>query len=41
VDAVKQERFYVLTHPEFAPRVQERMDDILQGRNPTAALSLG
>jgi NAD(P)-dependent dehydrogenase (short-subunit alcohol dehydrogenase family) len=41
VDAVKQERFYVLTHPEFAPRVQERMEDILAGRNPTAALSLG
>jgi NAD(P)-dependent dehydrogenase (short-subunit alcohol dehydrogenase family) len=40
VDAIKRERFYVLTHPEFAPRVRERMDDILEGRNPTAALSL-
>jgi short-subunit dehydrogenase len=41
VDAVKHERFYVLTHPEFAPRVRERMEDILEGRTPTAALSLG
>ncbi len=41
VDAIKRERFYVLTHPEFAPRVRERMDDILERRNPTAALSLG
>ena len=41
VDAVKQERFYVLTHPEFAPRVRERMEDILEARNPAAALSLG
>jgi NAD(P)-dependent dehydrogenase (short-subunit alcohol dehydrogenase family) len=41
VDAVKHERFYVLTHPEFAPRVRERMEDILEGRNPTAAQSLG
>ena len=41
VDAVKHERFYVLTHPEFAPRVRERMEDILERRNPAAALSLG
>jgi short-subunit dehydrogenase len=41
VDAVKTERFYILTHPEFAPRVRERMDDILQGRTPAAVLSLG
>jgi NAD(P)-dependent dehydrogenase (short-subunit alcohol dehydrogenase family) len=40
VDAVKTERFYVLTHPEFAPRVRERMEDILEGRTPAAALSL-
>ena len=41
VDAVKTERFYILTHPEFAPRVRERMEDILEGRTPAAALSLG
>jgi hypothetical protein len=41
VDAVKHERFYVLTHPEFVPRVRERMEDILEGRNPTAAQAIG
>jgi NAD(P)-dependent dehydrogenase (short-subunit alcohol dehydrogenase family) len=41
VDAVKTERFYIMTHPEFAPRVRERMDDILEGRAPAAVLSLG
>src|SRR5262245_8317112 len=41
VDAVKHERFYVLTHPGFAPRVRERMEDILEGRNPTAAQPIG
>jgi NAD(P)-dependent dehydrogenase (short-subunit alcohol dehydrogenase family) len=40
LDAIKTGRFYVLTHPEFAPRVRERMEDILEGRTPTAALSL-
>jgi len=40
VDAVKNERFYVLTHPEFAPWIQERMEDILEGRNPSPALVL-
>lgn len=40
LDAVETGRFYVLTHPEFAPRVRERMEDILEGRTPTAALSL-
>jgi NAD(P)-dependent dehydrogenase (short-subunit alcohol dehydrogenase family) len=41
VDAVKHERFYVLTHPAFAPRVRERMEDILEGRDPTAAQPIG
>ena len=31
----------VLTHAEFVPRVQERMEDILEGRNPTAAQPIG
>jgi NAD(P)-dependent dehydrogenase (short-subunit alcohol dehydrogenase family) len=41
VDAVKNERFYVLTHPELAPHIRERMEDILEGRNPSPALVLG
>jgi NAD(P)-dependent dehydrogenase (short-subunit alcohol dehydrogenase family) len=40
VEAVKEERFYVLTHPEYATRVRERMEDVLEGRNPAAAQSL-
>jgi NAD(P)-dependent dehydrogenase (short-subunit alcohol dehydrogenase family) len=33
-DAIREERFYVLTHPEWAPMIQQRMEDILEGRNP-------
>jgi NAD(P)-dependent dehydrogenase (short-subunit alcohol dehydrogenase family) len=32
--AVRDARFYILTHPEFTPIVQARMKAILQGRNP-------
>jgi NAD(P)-dependent dehydrogenase (short-subunit alcohol dehydrogenase family) len=41
LDAIKQERFYVLTHPEFAPRVRARLEDIVEGRNPVVAQSIG
>lgn len=34
-DAIRSERFYILTHPESKSSVQKRMDDILQGRNPS------
>jgi NAD(P)-dependent dehydrogenase (short-subunit alcohol dehydrogenase family) len=34
VDAVRDGRFYILTHPEMAPAIEERMQDILQGRTP-------
>jgi len=40
LDAVKNERFYVLTHPELAPFIRERMEDILEGRNPSPTLVL-
>ncbi len=33
--AMREERFYVLTHPETKEKVRTRMEDILQGRNPT------
>ena len=29
------ERLYVFTHPDFLPLVRQRMDDILEGRNPS------
>jgi NAD(P)-dependent dehydrogenase (short-subunit alcohol dehydrogenase family) len=33
--AVREERFYILTHPKIKPSIQWRMEDILQERNPT------
>jgi len=32
--AIKEERFYILTHPEFTPAMQLRMDSLLSGDNP-------
>ncbi|MCB0125984.1 MAG: SDR family NAD(P)-dependent oxidoreductase, partial [Caldilineaceae bacterium] len=37
LDAVRTQRFYVLTHPDFLPLVEQRHEDIHQGRNPTGA----
>jgi NAD(P)-dependent dehydrogenase (short-subunit alcohol dehydrogenase family) len=34
-DAVRDERFYVLTHPEMTRMVQARMEEIIEGRTPT------
>lgn len=34
-EAVREERFYILTHPKIKPSIQWRMEDILQERNPT------
>lgn len=34
VDAVKAKRFYILTHPEMKPAIQERMEAILAEANP-------
>ncbi len=33
--AIRAEQFYIVTHSEFNPEVQKRMEDILQQRNPT------
>jgi short-subunit dehydrogenase len=33
--AIVAEDLYVLTHPEVKPRIERRMTDILNGRNPT------
>jgi NAD(P)-dependent dehydrogenase (short-subunit alcohol dehydrogenase family) len=38
-EAIRDERFYILTHPELKPMVRLRMEDILQERNPTDALA--
>jgi NAD(P)-dependent dehydrogenase (short-subunit alcohol dehydrogenase family) len=34
VRAIREERFYILPHPEYAAAVRERADDIAQGRTP-------
>jgi short-subunit dehydrogenase len=33
--AVREERFYILTHPERNWQIRDRMEDLLLGRNPT------
>jgi NAD(P)-dependent dehydrogenase (short-subunit alcohol dehydrogenase family) len=35
LDAIREERFYILTHPDLKPMIQRRMEDILEGRTPT------
>jgi NAD(P)-dependent dehydrogenase (short-subunit alcohol dehydrogenase family) len=37
-EAVRHERFYVLTHPRILPAVEARMRDILEGRDPGSPL---
>ncbi|WP_244813491.1 SDR family oxidoreductase [Caballeronia sp. Lep1P3] len=39
-DAVREGRFYVITHPNIMPSVHLRLDDIAQLRNPTDPMSL-
>jgi short-subunit dehydrogenase len=34
-EAIREDRFYILTHPEGKVAFRTRMDDILQERNPT------
>ena len=34
-NAIQNNTFYILTHPELRTAIQRRMEDILQGRNPT------
>ena len=33
--AIRDEKFYILTHPEWNEAIETRMQDILQGRSPT------
>jgi NAD(P)-dependent dehydrogenase (short-subunit alcohol dehydrogenase family) len=40
VAAVKEERFYILTHPRIKGAIQARMDDILEERAPRNPLAL-
>ena len=40
VAAVKEERFYILTHPHIKGAIQARMEDILEGRAPRNPMAL-
>jgi len=40
-EAVRDERFYVLTHPRILPAIETRAREILDGRNPTSPLREG
>jgi short-subunit dehydrogenase len=40
VAAVKQNRFYVLTHPAIKGAIRARMDDVLEERTPRNPLAL-
>lgn len=35
LNAVREDRFYVLTHPDFTHLVEQRHEDIRRGQNPT------
>jgi NAD(P)-dependent dehydrogenase (short-subunit alcohol dehydrogenase family) len=35
LNAIRDERFYILTHPAYHPLIEQRMQDILTGSNPT------
>ena len=35
LEAIRDERFYILTHPQIKERVEVRMQDILEDRSPT------
>jgi NAD(P)-dependent dehydrogenase (short-subunit alcohol dehydrogenase family) len=37
-DAVRDDRFYVLTHPRILPAIEQRIGEILAGRNPVSPL---
>jgi NAD(P)-dependent dehydrogenase (short-subunit alcohol dehydrogenase family) len=34
-EGLREERFYIMTHPHFKPVIQLRMEDIMQERNPS------
>ena len=35
-DAVREQRFYIITHPHFLDSVRARVDNIVKGREPSA-----
>jgi NADP-dependent 3-hydroxy acid dehydrogenase YdfG len=39
-NAIRDERFYILTHPQYNEMIRIRVEDILEGRNPTNAYTV-
>jgi hypothetical protein len=39
-EAIREERFYILTHPEVKEWVRNRMEGIIQERNPVPQVAL-
>ena len=37
VDAVRTRRFYILTHPDWAPMISDRTDRMVAGKDPVIA----
>jgi hypothetical protein len=35
LSAIRDERFYILTHAEWLPYLEQRMKDLVSGSNPT------
>ncbi len=34
MEAIREDQFYVFTHPEMQPLIQSRMEGVAAGRNP-------
>jgi hypothetical protein len=39
-DAIREERFYILTTDEFDERLRERMENVIERRNPQLRLPM-
>jgi NAD(P)-dependent dehydrogenase (short-subunit alcohol dehydrogenase family) len=39
-DAIRSNQFYIYSHPKALATVQERLEDVVQGRNPTDPFAL-
>jgi hypothetical protein len=36
IGAVRERKFYILTHPEMAPLIEQRIKNVLTGADPTS-----
>jgi NAD(P)-dependent dehydrogenase (short-subunit alcohol dehydrogenase family) len=41
LQAIRDDRFYILTHPDWTPMVEKRMRNILDGKNPELVMPPG